>query len=207
MPSHAKLTSLNAIQGRQNTFSHFDEIWTRKNLTTFGLKPLTTTFETEAECEYSHSKGNCPLFRMPYVAKSYNAWVASYLAWKLGVTFFWITLYIYSRYLSLEIVWPRFHGHLKPSLMPLSGVLKIAPRFHGHIKASLKPLSGVIKLMLPIETLVIHVPVSGRVGGTLPHKSYNSLSWVDQTANGRLRGQSPRPGLAVPGPVHGNGFR
>ena len=95
---------------------------------------------------------------------------------------------------------PRFHGHLKPSLMPLSGVLKITSCFHGHFKASLKPLSGVIKLTLPIETPVIHVPLSGRVGGTLPHKSYSSLSWVDQTANGRLRGQSTRPGFAVIGP-------
>ena len=96
--------------------------------------------------------------------------------------------------------WPHFHGHLKPSSMPLSGELKITPRFHGHLKASLKPLSGVIELTLPIETPVIHVPLSGRVGGTLPHKSYSSLSWVDQTANGRLRGQSPRPGFAVIGP-------
>ena len=32
---------------------------------------------------------------------------------------------------------PRFHGHLKSSLMPLSGVLKITPRFHGYLKASL----------------------------------------------------------------------
>ena len=36
---------------------------------------------------------------------------------------------------------PRFHGHLKPSLMPLIGVLKITPHFHGHLEASLKPLS------------------------------------------------------------------
>ena len=84
--------------------------------------------------------------------------------------------------------------------MPLSGVLKITPRFHGHLKASLKPFSGVIKLTLPIETPVIHVPVSGRVGGTLPHKSYSSLRLVDQIANGRLRSQSPRPGFAVIGP-------
>ena len=96
--------------------------------------------------------------------------------------------------------WPRFHGHLKPSLMPLSGVLKITPRFHGHRKASLKPLSGVIKLTLPIEAPVIHVLLSGRVGRTLPRKSYSSLSWVDQTANGSLRGQSPQPGFAVIGP-------
>ena len=61
--------------------------------------------------------------------------------------------------------------YLKPSLMPFSGVLKITPRFHGHLEASLEPLSGVIKLTLPIETPVIHVPLSGRVGGTLPHKS------------------------------------
>ena len=60
--------------------------------------------------------------------------------------------------------------------MLLSGVLKITPRFHGHLKASLKPLSGVIKLTLPIETPVIHVPLSRRVGETLPHKSYSSLS-------------------------------
>ena len=74
------------------------------------------------------------------------------------------------------------------------------PRFHGHLKASLQPLSGVIKVTLPIETPVIHVPLSGRVGGTLPHKSYNSLSWEDQTANGHLHGQSPRSGFAVIGP-------
>ena len=60
--------------------------------------------------------------------------------------------------------------------MPLSTVLKITPRFHGHLKASLEPLSGVLKLTLPIETPVIHVPLSGRVGGTLPHKFYSSLS-------------------------------
>ena len=60
--------------------------------------------------------------------------------------------------------------------MPLSGVLKITPHFHGNLKSSLKPLSGVMKLKLPIETPVIHVPLSGRVGGTLPHKSYSSLS-------------------------------
>ena len=30
--------------------------------------------------------------------------------------------------------------------------------------------------------------------------SYNSLSWEDQTANGRLRDQSPRSGFAVIGP-------
>ena len=83
--------------------------------------------------------------------------------------------------------------------MPLSGVLKITPRFHGHLKASLEPLSGVIKLTLPIETPVIHVPLSGQVGGTLPYKSYSSLSWADQTANGRLRGQSLRSGFAVIG--------
>ena len=60
--------------------------------------------------------------------------------------------------------------------MLLSGVLKIAPRFHGHLKTSLKPLCGVIELTLPIETPVIHVPQFGRVGGALPHQSYNSLS-------------------------------
>ena len=42
-----------------------------------------------------------------------------------------------------------------PSLMPLSGVIKLTPRFHGHLKASLKPLSGVIELTLPIETPVV----------------------------------------------------
>ena len=84
--------------------------------------------------------------------------------------------------------------------MPLSVVLRVTPHFHGHLKAAFQPLSGVIKLTLPIETPVIHVPLSGRVGGTLPHKSYSSLSWVDQTANGRLRGQSPQSGFAVIGP-------
>ena len=74
------------------------------------------------------------------------------------------------------------------------------PRFHGHLKASLQPLSGVIKVTLPIETPVIHVPLSGRVGETLPHKSYSSLSWEDQTANGHLHGQSPRPSFALIGP-------
>ena len=50
---------------------------------------------------------------------------------------------------------PRFHGRLKSSLMPLSGVIKITPRFYGHLKASLKPLSasGVIEITLPIETV------------------------------------------------------
>ena len=73
---------------------------------------------------------------------------------------------------------PVSMGTLNPSLMTLSGVIKITPRFHGHLKASLilKPLSGVIEITLPIETPVIHVPQSGRVGGALPHKSYNSLS-------------------------------
>ena len=41
------------------------------------------------------------------------------------------------------------------------------PRFHGHLKASLQPLSGVMKVTLPIETPVIHVPLSRRVGETL----------------------------------------
>ena len=79
-------------------------------------------------------------------------------------------------------------------------MLKITPHFHWHLKASLQPLSGVIKLTLPIETPVIHVQLSGRVGVTLPHKSYSSLSRVDQTANGHLHGQSPRSGFAVMGP-------
>ena len=60
--------------------------------------------------------------------------------------------------------------------MPLGGLIKITPRFHGHLKASLEPLSGVIVITLPIETPVTHVPQSGRVGGTLPHSSYNSLN-------------------------------
>ena len=60
--------------------------------------------------------------------------------------------------------------------MSLSGVLKMTPRFHGHLKASLKPLSGVIKLTLPIETPVIYDPQFGQVGGVFPHQSYNSLS-------------------------------
>ena len=51
-------------------------------------------------------------------------------------------------------------------------MLKIMPRFHGHLKASLQPLSCVIKLTLPIETLVIPIPQAGWVGGALPHKSY-----------------------------------
>ena len=58
----------------------------------------------------------------------------------------------------------------------------------------------MIKVTLPIETPVIHVPLSGRVGRTLPHKSYSSLSWEDQTANGHHHGQSPRSGFAVIGP-------
>ena len=74
------------------------------------------------------------------------------------------------------------------------------PRFHGHLKASLQPLSGVMKVTLPIETPVIHVPLSRRVGETLLHKSYSSWSWEDQTANGHLHGQSPRSGFAVIGP-------
>ena len=57
----------------------FDEISTRKKPTTIGLQPLTTLFEMETECEYIHSKGNCPLFRMAYLAKWYNASVVSYL--------------------------------------------------------------------------------------------------------------------------------
>ena len=77
---------------------------------------------------------------------------------------------------------------------------RLRPHFHGHLKASLQPLSGVFKLTLPIETPVIHVPLSGRVGGALSHKSYSILSWVDQTTNGRLRRQSPRSGFAVIGP-------
>ena len=57
-----------------------------------------------------------------------------------------------------------------------------------------------MKVTLPIETPVIHVPLSRRVGETLPHKSYSSWSWEDQTANGHLHGQSPRSGFAVIGP-------
>ena len=72
--------------------------------------------------------------------------------------------------------------------MPLSGVIKLTPRFYGHLKASLKPLSGVIELTLPIKTPVIRVPQSGWVGGSLSHQSYNSFSREDQTANGHLRG-------------------
>ena len=53
--------------------------------------------------------------------------------------------------------------------MSLSGVIEITPRFNGHLKASLKPLSGVIEVTLTIETPEIHVPQSGRVGGALPH--------------------------------------
>ena len=64
------------------------EIWTPKNLTTFGLQPVTTLFERETECEYIHSTGNCPLFQMPYLANSYDSSVVSYLTWKLGVTYF-----------------------------------------------------------------------------------------------------------------------
>ena len=67
---------------------NLSEIRTRKDLTTFGLQPVTTLFEMETECEYIHSKGNCPLFRIAYLAKSYDASVVSYLTWKLGVTFF-----------------------------------------------------------------------------------------------------------------------
>ena len=66
----------------------FNEIWTRKKPTTIGLQPLTTLFEMETECEYIHSKGTCPLFRMAYLSKSYNVSVVSYLTWNLGVTFF-----------------------------------------------------------------------------------------------------------------------
>ena len=80
--------SLKCDKGMTNHIFSFDEIWTRKNLTTFGLHPVTTLFERETECEYIHSKGNCPLFQMPYLAKSYDASVVSYLTWKLGVTFF-----------------------------------------------------------------------------------------------------------------------
>ena len=79
MPSHAKLASLNAIQGRQNTFSRSTKSEHAKNTTAFGLQPLTTLFEMETECECIHSKGNCSLFRMAYLAKSYNASVVSYL--------------------------------------------------------------------------------------------------------------------------------
>ena len=67
---------------------NLSKIWTRENLTTFGLQPVTTLFERRTECEYIHSKGNCPLFQMPCLAKSYDTSVVSYLAWKLGVTFF-----------------------------------------------------------------------------------------------------------------------
>ena len=79
MPSHAKLASLNAIQGRQNTFSRSTKSEHAKKPTTIGLQTLTTLFEMETECEYIHSKGNCPLFRMAYLAKSYKASVVSYL--------------------------------------------------------------------------------------------------------------------------------
>ena len=48
--------------------------------------------------------------------------------------------------------------------MPLSGVLKITPRFHGHLKASLKPLSGVIKLTLPMKMKKIKFLQDGHLG-------------------------------------------
>ena len=83
-----KCYSLKCDKGMTNHIFSFDEIWTRKNLTTFGLHPVTTLFEKGSECEYIHSKGNCPFFQMPYLAKSYDASVVSYLTWNLGVTFF-----------------------------------------------------------------------------------------------------------------------
>ena len=95
---------------------NLSEIWTRKNLTTFGLQPVTTLFERGTECEYIHSKGNCPFFQMPYLAKSYDAWVVSYLAWKLGVTFFWITLYIVTDERAgnlLMLNWTRYPNRLR----------------------------------------------------------------------------------------------
>ena len=73
---------------KQSVRRNPSEIWTRKNLTTFGLQPVTTLFERETECEYIYSTGNCPLFQMPYLAKSYDSSVVSYLTWKLGVTYF-----------------------------------------------------------------------------------------------------------------------
>ena len=85
--------SLKCDKGMTNHIFSFDEIWTRKNLTTFGLHPVTTLFERGTECEYIHSKGNCPLFQIPYLAKPYDPSVVSYLTWKLGVIFFLITLY------------------------------------------------------------------------------------------------------------------
>ena len=80
--------SLKCDKGMTNHIFSFDEIWTRKNLTIFYLHPVTTLFERGTECEYIHSKGNWPLFQMPYLAKSCDASVVSYLSWKLGVTFF-----------------------------------------------------------------------------------------------------------------------
>ena len=80
--------SLKCDKGMTNHIFSFDEIWACKNLTTFGLHPVTTLFERGTECEYIHSKGNCPFFQMPYLAKSYDASVVSYFTWKLGVTFF-----------------------------------------------------------------------------------------------------------------------
>ena len=49
---------------------------------------------------------------MPYLAKSYDASVVSYLTWKLGVTFFWITLYNYwTCYLPSAYPWYKLcHG-------------------------------------------------------------------------------------------------
>ena len=50
--------SLKCDKGMTTHIFSFDEIWTRKNLTTFGLHPVTTLFERGTECEYIHSKGN-----------------------------------------------------------------------------------------------------------------------------------------------------
>ena len=69
-------------------FSRSTKSVSRKNPTTIGLQAVTTLFGKETESEYIYSKGNCSLFPMPCLAKSYNESIVSYSTWKVGVTFF-----------------------------------------------------------------------------------------------------------------------
>ena len=91
--------------------------------------------------------------------------------------------------------WPHFHGHLKPSVSRSVMCSRSCLVSMGTLKPPYSRSVVWSRLRCPSKTPVIHVPLSGRVGGTLPHKSYSSLSWEDQTAKGHLHGQSPRSRL------------
>ena len=72
---------------------NLSEIRTRKNLTTFGLQPVTTLFERGTECEYIHSNGNCPLFSNAVPGKVVRRISRKLFGLKARGHIFWITLY------------------------------------------------------------------------------------------------------------------